>query len=230
MATGGELIPNKVSYWRSRTLALLVACAVASFVLWLLLSYAEENPNGLSSVDFGHRMDSALMLAALVLPATIVWRLPYYRLSVPVGTLMFWGLMVNAGFLLLFVDREYDSIAPGLMVFFAVPLGGAYCLIVADLCEAISPLCERHWKASRSTQANRTHSIIGFVIWSVVALFCFLLPFVRSPLEWRGDPTFAGEYFAACWPILLLVVTMVLMYAVSLLRIWLKRQPEQPPG
>jgi len=227
MSTGAGLLPNEGANWGARALGFVAVLPLASFVVWLLLWYSMGRPNRMSAVEFAHRVDNAMMMAALVLPAWVVWRLPHYYLSIPIGTLISWGLMVIDGWLISSIDLHYDSIAPGLMVFCGGPLGGSYCLIVAAVCEVISPLRKRRRQASHSPPADRIHSVIGFAIWTVVTLFCFLLPFVNPPLERRGDPTFPQDYFGACWPILLLVVTMVLMYAVSLLRTWLRRQSEQ---
>jgi len=48
-------------------------------------------------VDFPHQMDTALVAAEFVLPAWLVWRLPRYYLSLPLGTLVYWALVVNHG-------------------------------------------------------------------------------------------------------------------------------------
>ena len=222
---GGELLANGGVNWVSRVFRFvamtLLLVGVLSILLW---SFFLEHPDRLSGVQLAHRVESALMLAALVLPGWGMWRLPRYYLSLPLGTLIFWGLVVNAGWFIMGLDREYDSIAPGLMLFAAGPMGGVYCLLCLGVCEAISPLSERRGKVSRPTRANRTHAIAGLTVWAALCLFAFLLPFVRPPLQRRRDPTFPRDYFSACWPILLLALTMFLMYALSLGRLWLRRQ------
>lgn len=221
---GGELLANEGVNWVSRVFRFvamtLLLVSVLSILLW---SFFLEHPDRLSGVQLAHRVENALMLAALVLPGWAVWRLPRYYLSLPLGTLIFWGLMVNTGWFIMGLDREYDSIAPALMVFAAGPLGGGYCALCLGVSEAFSPLRNRREQASRPTRANRTRAIAGLAVWAALCLFSFLLPFVRPPIQRRGDPTFPRDYFSACWPILLLVVTMLLMYALSLGRGWLRR-------
>lgn len=97
-------------------------------------------------MDWATLVDRSCTIAVLVLPAWVVWRLPSYFLSVPIGALMFWGWIAVDGLLLPTLDPEYDSIAPVFCLVFGWAIGGAYCCLLMGLCETVDP-----GRKSRST-------------------------------------------------------------------------------
>jgi len=169
-------------------------------------------------MDFFHRMDIGLVSAALVLPAWLVFRLPWYYLSVPVGTLVFGGLLVVSSFLLREVAPVCDGFTAVLILLFGWMEGFAYCFLWAAVRKFISRRRKNVPRRSRSERAERMHLITGLVIWWSLWAFCVVLPFAHRPAIRRSDPTFFADYFGVCSPILLVVMTMSLMYLVQLLK------------
>lgn len=77
-------------------------------------------------MDISRIVNISFIFAVLVLPAWIVWRLPRLYISIPIGTLVFWGWSVVCGDLLLNLDPEYDSIAPAMMYLLGWVMNGVF--------------------------------------------------------------------------------------------------------
>jgi len=167
-------------------------------------------------MDFPRIVDSSCAFAALVLPVWIVWRLPRYYLSVPIGALMFWGWLVVDGFLLLRLDLEYNSIAPALLLLVGWAMGGVYCCLLMGIREIVSA----QWKSRGPGKAGTCvaprkailgHHVLGLAVWGILSVLCICYPFVDRARYGETDWMFLEYYLFACGPILLLAATMSLI-------------------
>ena len=164
-------------------------------------------------MDFPRIIDSSFAFAALALPVWIVWRLPRYYLSVPIGALLVWGLGTVDGFLLLRLDAEYDSIAPGLWIVCGWAMGGVYCCVLMGVREIVSPPWKRGGAGKAgmcvaSGKAISVHHVLGLAVWGALSVLCICYPFIDRARYRETDWMFLEYYLSACGPILLLSLTM----------------------
>jgi hypothetical protein len=93
-------------------------------------------------------MEIALAAAAFLVPPVLIILSDRKVLPLLIGVLWFWGMMVLSCEYTLATDPEYDSIAPGIIVFFGWLLGLWYCVP----CYAISlAIKSRRQKRTQST-------------------------------------------------------------------------------
>jgi hypothetical protein len=162
-------------------------------------------------------MVETVMLAALVLPAFIIWRIPWKPVSVPVAVLLAGGLMFVAGAIPLTAFPDYDGIGAAMTMGLAPIFGCAYTLFLAAI--------DRARRRSAAERSDSRHAAVGLVIWAGLGTLCVAVPLI-VPLDIRkGDTSFLTEYIFFCGPIFLLALTMSLAY----LR-WLLRPPWEPAG
>jgi hypothetical protein len=177
-------------------------------------------------MDVLHLTDRALCLATLLLPIWTVWRLPRWYLYMPIGTAIFWGMSVTNGYLLLNLDVQYDSIAPGIAVLLGAPAGMVYCLLWAGIRESLALLAKVARVERSSARMSPAGDMVGLVVWTGLSGLCVVLPFWGTPRSLHKDPQLFAAYSVACSPILLLAVTLSLQYVVRLGR----RRPQAPPN
>lgn len=168
-------------------------------------------------------VDSGFWFAALALPVWIVWRLPRYYLSVPIGALLVWGLGTVDGFLLPSLDPEYDSIAPGIWLVFGWAMGGVYCCVLMGVREIMSPPWKRSGTSKAGTcaasgKAVSVHHVLGVAVWGGLSVLCICYPFIDRARYRETDWTFLEYYLFACGPILLLSLTMSLINFQQMLK------------
>lgn len=167
-------------------------------------------------MDWAIVVDGSCAFAALVLPVWVVWRLPRYYLSVPIGALMFWGWFMADGLLLPSLDAEYDSIGPGLFLFFGLPVGIVYCCVVAAVCHNLrrrpKPPGTGESALSPGTGSSvPIHAVLGLAVWAGLSVLCICYPFIGRARY--GPPGWAPPIFNlfACGPTFLLSATMALV-------------------
>ncbi len=167
-------------------------------------------------MDLLRTLDIGCVFAALVLPVWIVWRLPRYYLSVPIGAFMFWGWLVVDGFLLPSLDPQYDSIAPALLLFVGWAMGAVYCCVLMGVREIVSP----RWKArsarktggrTASSKVASFHHALGLTVWGSLSIFCICYPFIDRAKYAETEWMFLEYYLFACGPILVLSLTMSIL-------------------
>jgi hypothetical protein len=185
-------------------------------------------------MDMATRVDYGFVLAALVLPALIVLLLRRrYYISVPIGTLLFWGWSVVTSSLLLEVDPEYDSIAPALFVLFGGLIGASYCCFWVVIREIISfrrkskivrqpTECASTKSATGAklpfAKAALLHSIGGLVVWGALSILCICIPFLDRAIYNEANRKYILYYIFACVPTLLLCLAMSSIYLLEVLR------------
>ncbi len=162
-------------------------------------------------------VEMAVVLAGLVLPAWLIWRLRCGYVSVPIGALLScWFLVILAAFTIE-LNPGYDGIGAAMTILASPFLGITYALLLAGIRAAASPLAVRR-RQTRSVQFSRSHTIVGLAIWGSLSVFSLSLPFVSPPRARRGDPLFLRDYFFFCGPVVVLSIVMSLTYAVRLCR------------
>lgn len=172
-------------------------------------------------MDWAALVSWGCILGALILPVWIVWRLPSYFLSVPIGTLIVWGWLMVDGLLLSSLDPEYDSIGPGLWLVLGWSVGLAYCCILIGLYEILpsgrqSRSARKIMECGKGGNSGQIHSVLGLTAWGGISVLCICYPFIDRALYGVYDWLFNLSAFG---PTLLLSVTMVF---INLLR-FLKR-------
>ena len=171
-------------------------------------------------MDWAIIVDRSCTFAALVLPVWIVWRLPRYYLSVPIGALMCWGWLMVDGYLLPALDSEYDSIAPGLWLVFGWVVGVAYCCFLVGICEIVAPGRKSGSAGKISERATTGNfavilSVLGLTAWGGLSVLCICYPFIDKARYGMTDWLFNLFAFG---PTLLLSITMLIINFRCLLK------------
>jgi hypothetical protein len=154
-------------------------------------------------MDFLRMVEIGSGFAVLVLPVWIVWRVPRYYLSVPIGALMFWGWLVVDGFLLLRLDPEYNSIAPALLLLVGWAMGAVYCCLLMAVREIVSPRRKSRsvGKAGGCTVSQKVasfHHALGLAVWGALSVLCICYPFIDRARYGETDWMFLEYYLFAC--------------------------------
>jgi len=100
-------------------------------------------------------MEIALVAAAFLVPPALIMFSKRKVLPLLIGVLWFWGMMVLTCEYQLATDPEYDSIAPGISVFFGWFFGLWYCSPFYAISLAIkSRRKKRHSSISKISESD----------------------------------------------------------------------------
>ena len=83
------------------------------------------------AMDLLTRLDYGMVFAVYILPAWTVLRLPNSKVSILIGSLIFYGWLVLVTILIVDIDPSSDSFAYGFNILFGLPVGVGYCAIWA---------------------------------------------------------------------------------------------------
>ena len=158
---------------------------------------------------------NVVVLAALILPAWLVWRIPSFYISLPIAALLSCWLLVIAGVLPPGFDPDYDGIGAGMTILIAPYLSIVYTLILFAI-RRVSLASNKHKERRRFIQSERRDALVGLVVWVGLCAFCAVYPFFALPRACISASSFLTDYFFFFGPILLLTFTMSLIYVFHL--------------
>ena len=149
-------------------------------------------------MDLLRRIDLGMGFAVLILPAWTVLRLPSPKVSIPIGSLIFWGWLVLAGDFEMEFDPSYDSFGPGFNLLFGWAFGLGYCAIWAGVRRLL-----------RQSREDRSWSSTSLVVWSALIGLCVCFPFMTVAIYHRSLMFYLPYVLCGVGPILLLCIAMV---------------------
>jgi hypothetical protein len=148
------------------------------------------------------RLNYGMFFAMLVLPAWAVLRLSSPKISIPIGTLIFWGWLVLFSDFVGDIDPTRDGgFGPVFNIFFGWQAGACYCVIWF----AIRRLVPR----SKAKHVKNYVKLIGLVIWSALIGLCLCFPFMARALHHRSLGFYMPYVLIGVGPILVLCVAVV---------------------
>ena len=157
---------------------------------------------GAFAMDLLTRINYGTFFAVFILPAWAVVRLPSLKMSIPIGSLIFYGWLVLASILTMDIDPSYDSFGYGCSIFFGLPVGVGYCAIWILFRRLLTHLKSKSFRSHASTR-------ISLVIWSALIGLCLCFPFMAKALHHRSMGFYMPYVLIGVGPILLLSLAMV---------------------
>jgi hypothetical protein len=148
------------------------------------------------------RLNYGLFFAVLVLPAWTVLRLPSWKVSVPIGALIFWGWLNLYGEFVGDIDpSRAGGLGPAINFLFGLPFGAGYCVIWFVIRGAM--------RRQRSKLEKNYVKLIGLIVWSALISLCICFPFLATALHHRSLDFYLPYVLIGVGPILILCVAVV---------------------
>jgi hypothetical protein len=148
------------------------------------------------------RLNYGLFFAVLVLPAWTVLRLPSWKVSVPIGALIFWGWLNLYGEFVGDIDpSRAGGLGPAINFLFGLPFGAGYC--------AIWFVIRRFIRNSRPKLQKNYVKLISLIVWSALISLCLCFPFWATALHHRSLEVYMPYVLIGVGPILALCVAVV---------------------
>jgi len=153
------------------------------------------------------------MLAALVLPGWVAWRIRSECVSLPLaGVLTCWFFLI-ASWLPHELEPDYDGIGFAFTLLFGPGIGTAVILGVSAIRR------KREVSGQGATRFEGGNVVAGLLAWTSLELFCVTSPWAVPPRMLDGFQPVLGDYFFYLGPVTLLATAMSLLYILDLRRI-----------
>jgi hypothetical protein len=148
------------------------------------------------------RLNYGMFFAILVLPAWTALRLRSWKVSVPIGALLFWGWLNLYGEFVGDIDpSRVGGLGPAINFLFGLPFGAGYCAIwfvIRGVIRRPSSKLERNYV-----------KLISLIVWSALISLCLCFPFMATALHHRSLEFYMPYVLIGVGPILLLSLAMV---------------------
>ncbi len=163
------------------------------------------------------------MLAALVLPAWLRWRMRRSYISMLPAIVLSCWFMIIAGWLPIELHPDYDGIGGVMTMTIGLAFSVAF-LGVMDTVIGKRLASGKQGRYQNRAGLKRCGMPVGLVVWTSLCTFCLVAPFVVPPCMQEGVRPDAADYILYYGPIFLLASTMSLTY---LLELWGGRASRQ---